>query len=267
MVRISAAIAILASTFVCAAGECATNVPDKMQHVVVVFTQPKLDPKSFGAQPKDYMRAGTQFGRITEAEDPAMHIHQLLIVNAPDCWVCELDSKKAKHVITPVNEKVHFPIFPGRGPRNPLANKLAYLEFGNELEFFQKENAAKTEIKDAKGRTLDQYMLHLTPTLTLSLSVDPKTGKPAAINMNHKTQDLTLEYITYETLPFQASIFKPPSGLTIIEMGKAIPTTGNAGKQSIPGKPDDQTKQPTAPPAKPDDKSKPAAPPAPAKPK
>jgi len=240
MFRTAAAIALLASTSLCCTASWAATPPSQMQHIVIRYTEPKPEANSFGAQPKDYTRAGDSYGRVAEAPDPAMHLHQLLLINAPDCWICELYSKKGKHMLTPTNEMVRFPIFPGRGP---AAKKLLSLEFGKELEFFKQQHAAKTSAKDAKGQPIDQYSFPISADLTVVLNVDPKTSKPEMISMKHKAQAMTLEYVTYETVPFQASMFKPPAGIEITEVKvkqMAPPPANNAPTGAT--KPDDKAK-------------------------
>jgi hypothetical protein len=223
---ISTLLASLASATIWAAAGIAAAPPSQMQHVVVRYTEPKPEPNSFAGQPKEFMRAGEQYGRIAEAPDPAMHMHQLLIINAPDCWMCNLYEKKAKHLITTKDETVRLPIFPGRGP---AANKLVTLEFGKEFEFFKQQHVAKTHAKDAKGQAIDQYSFPVSADLTVVFTVDPKTNKPQTISMKHKAEAMTLQYVTYESLPFQASMFKPPQGMPVEEM-KVKQMTDNPGK-------------------------------------
>jgi hypothetical protein len=223
----------LASSSTWAAASFAAGPPSQMQHVVVRYTEPKPEPNSFAAQPKEFMRAGEQFGRIAEAPDPAMHMHQLLIINAPDCWICNLYAKNAKHLITTKDETVRLPIFPGRGP---AANKLLKLEFGKEFEFFKQQHVAKTSAKDTKGQAIDQYTFPVSASLTVVFTVDPKTNKPQTISMKNKTAAMTLEYVTYEMLPYQASLFKPPAGMPIEDMkvkpmtAATTPTSGGSAK-------------------------------------
>jgi hypothetical protein len=177
--------------------------------------EPAPEPGSFSAQAKTYWRAGRKFARIAEAEDPKNHIHGLAVISEPDAWMINLFDKSAKHMIDhgPTLD-VHLPIFPST---TAIKTKLEGLEFGNEMEFFRKNNATRASDEVVGDKATDRYDLRVGSS-KVTLWTDTQSKKPVRISQTKDMHTEAFEYLSYEDdLAFDPSLFRPPSGLTIEE--------------------------------------------------
>jgi outer membrane lipoprotein-sorting protein len=188
------------------------DVPKKMSKISVRGVEPAPEPGSFSAQAKTYWRAGTKYACIEEAEDRKNHIHGLAVISEPDAWMINLFDKSAKHMVDhgPTLD-VHLPIFPST---TAIKTKLDGLEFGNEVEFFKKNNAMQSD-EVVAGRAADRYDLRMGSS-RVTLWTDARSKKPVRISQTKDMQTESFEYLSYEDdLAFDPSLFRPPAGLTI----------------------------------------------------
>jgi len=168
--------------------------------------EPKQEPDSFEAQPKVTWRAGNRYARVAEAPDPKAHIHGLLIINEPNVWLINLYDKSVKHIVdTGRSLNVHIPVFPTQAG-------LKELELGRELSFFTKGYAARSQGEVIKGSATARYKITIGGA-TVILWIDVKSKTPVRIALIRGKQTVTLEYLAYEDLPFDASLFQPPPGI------------------------------------------------------
>jgi hypothetical protein len=185
--------------------------PKTMRKISIRGVEPKPDPSSFEAQPKVTWRAGNRYARVAEAPDPQAHVHGLLIINEPDVWLINLYDKSVKHIVdTGGSSVVHIPVFP---PEEKIAG-LKELELGRELSFFTKGHAARSHGEVIKGAATERYKMTVGG-VTVILWIDVKYKTPVRIALVRSKQTVTLEYIAYEDLPFDSSLFRPPPGLRI----------------------------------------------------
>ena len=182
-----------------------------MTKISVRLTSPQPPPGSFMAEPRTFWRAGTQYGRIAEATDYRNHIHELIVIHEPDVWMVNLYAKSAKHIVDQTPPlAVHMPVFAGAGEEKM---QIAQLEFGKELEFFTANHATQTPAT-LGGKQTKRYEATVAGE-TLILWVDSNTAKPVRISHVKSAETRTLDYLEFEELPFDASLFQLPKGISV----------------------------------------------------
>jgi len=182
------------------------EAPTTMRKISVRVVVPKPDPGSFQDQPKVTWRAGNRYARIAEAPDPQAHIHGLFIINEPDVWSINLYDQSVKHMADPgPTFNVHIPVF---RPEESIAG-FKELELGRELPFFRKNSAARSQGGVIGSAATDRYKMTVGAA-TAILWVNVKSKTPVRISLINGRQIVTFEYLAYEDLPFEASLFQPP---------------------------------------------------------
>lgn len=207
-----------------------TTVPKQMLHVSVKVTDPKPEPNSYGAQPKEYWSAGSHYLRTAEAPDPKQKLHQLFIINTPDIWVIEQFTKRAQHVTVSKDLPAINAIF---GGNDPVGKKTMRLQYGTEVQFFKDNKATVRKTKDAHGAPADKYSVKIEDAEFVLLT-QPGKEHPLSITKTQKGQSNTLEYVVFERIPFDKSLFELPKGLTVVEAHPAQPKLNKP--VSIPAK-------------------------------
>ena len=186
--------------------------PELMTKITTRLIEPAPSLGSFPAQPKTIWRAGTKYARIAEAPDPQHKIHGLVIVNEPDVWMINLFDKSGRHMVDPgPTFNAHLPIFeaaPG------AKTKVAEVEFGRELEFFTKNKAKRSAGEAISGRPTERYEVTIGDTRFV-LWTDTQLKKPLRVSCIQGNQTQTIEYLVYEELKFDPSLFQPPAGIAI----------------------------------------------------
>jgi hypothetical protein len=185
------------------------ETPTTMRKISVRAVEPKPDPGSFDEQPKVTWRAGNRYARVAEAPDPQGRIHGLLIVNEPDVWLINLYDQSVKHIVDPgPSFTAHIPVF---RPEASIAG-LKELELGQELSFFRKNSAARSQGRVIRSAATEQYKMTVGAA-TVILWINVKSQAPVRISLISGGKIVTLEYLAYEDLPFDASLFQPPPGI------------------------------------------------------
>ena len=187
------------------------ELPKSMRKISTRVIEPKMDPGSFAAQPKVAWRAGNRYARIAEAPDPGARIYVLSIINEPDVWLINLYDKSGKHILdTGPTTNAHIPIFP---PAWGVA-EFKELEFGREVLFFTKSHAARSEGEVIKGAATERNKVTVGSASAI-LWTGLKSKAPVRISLTNGEQTMTIDYLVYEDLPFDASLFQPPPGIRI----------------------------------------------------
>jgi hypothetical protein len=124
-----------------------------------------------------------------------------------------LYDRSGKHIIDPgPSLSVKIPIFQFLNePKSELQN----LELGKEMEFMT-AHAAKSTGTLLLGKKTNQYKVALNGG-NLTLWVDVETEKPVRIGYSKGAEMRTFEYLDYEYLPFDPSLFQPPAGIALVE--------------------------------------------------
>jgi hypothetical protein len=207
--RVPTFLALSASLF-CANASFAA--PAQVQHISV-RTKVFADKKWVESPIKQYWIQGTENARVEGLKDPGTRDPKISILTPSDYWHIDPVKKKAMHVLPDRKAPLHFQIVAAPGAANELLQNLTY---GNELSFFTAKHAAKAVVKGSSGANVDEYSIPVESGF-ISLQVEQKTNKPLQISLHDKDKQpkLLLQYVGYETIPFQVSLFKPPAGLTM----------------------------------------------------
>jgi len=212
-----------------------------MKHIVVKVVEPKMSPDSALSQPTEFWLAGTTYLHKKEALDKKRNKQKEAIVVSPDYWQIDLVSKTGTHVHEKKAKPVELPIF-----RTSSGSALVGLNFGNEIAFFEALRAKKvdpktvatkgksaeavltsndqsapkamqvTTKKNADGVEITEYRLPLDTRLIV-FEVDQKTHTPLSIRIRSEKSGKTMkmQYLTYETVPFNPAAFKPEPNLKV----------------------------------------------------
>lgn len=186
----------------------ASETPDKMLKMTMQLVDTKSSARVALSRPQTFYRAGTEYLRVEESLDEAHHMHQLVIHNKNDLWGIELERKEGQHFVGQSNKTVHvsLPIMVVRKD-----DWLNGLEFGNELSFVKANGAKRTTDKDTTIYTVDKNSDQII------LAVNTASEKPLWISLERGKAKYKFEYLTYESIDFDPSKFKPSPEIKIVE--------------------------------------------------
>ncbi|MBV9158776.1 MAG: hypothetical protein JO097_21130 [Acidobacteriaceae bacterium] len=191
--------------------------PATMIKMVVRLIGPQVRPRSFAAIPKTIYRAGRHYARIEDAPDARQGVQKVTIIAEPDAYSVNLIDKKGTHAIDQGGPNdLHLPVVLPFDPKHRLTN-LDRLEFGDEYDFFQDAGAVKEAGPIINAKPTDSYMLK-TAEGKATLIVKSGTQIPIKLAWQTKEGTYTYEYISYDELPFDASLFTKPAGITYKEI-------------------------------------------------
>jgi hypothetical protein len=201
----------------------AQDVPKTMTKITVQLDGPEVPQDSFARKPKTMYRAGGTYCRAEEAADPEHNIQGLLIVNEPDAWMVNLATKTAQHTVDPgPTFHCHLPIFSGPVPNTPDDVDYAKLglEFGHELEYFQKMGAARQDPGPIlqKQQTV-AYYLDMGGT-RFALFTYGSNEFPLLVAHTVGNKGEMFWYSGYGRVPFDPKLFAKPEGITITEASR-----------------------------------------------
>lgn len=94
--------------------------------------------------------------------------------------------------------------------------KLNELEFGRELEFFTANHATRSAKEVLDGQPTDRCEVTVSGQ-RLVLWIDSKTEKPVRISLVKGMETQTIEYLSYDELPFDPLLFQPPVGIALVD--------------------------------------------------
>ncbi|QIF02390.1 hypothetical protein [Roseimicrobium sp. ORNL1] len=175
---------------------------------------PKIQPDSFAAKPKILYIGGTTYSRMEEQADPLLGIHGLIVVAEPDIWMVNLIPRVAQHIVDPgPTFNTHHNILDRNAPE-----EFSTLEFGKEVEFFRSHQAASLTPQSLDGQRCDaSEFRHADYRIVLFTRAD--TQKPFHLDVFRDDKPyFSIRYLTYERdLPFDPELFKPPTGVKIVE--------------------------------------------------
>lgn len=211
-------LALLALSFPALAQQAAqTKLPETMTKIVVRLMGPGIKPGSFAALPKTIYRAGEHYARIEDPPDAKQRVQKLTIIDEPDAYSINLIDRKGMHVIDQGGPNdLHLPIVLPFDPKHTLG-KLDRIEFGAEYEFFKQAGVRKLAGPAINAKPTDVYQLR-TSQGTATLTLRGGTEVPVYISWQTIEGTYKYEYITYEEIPFDASLFGKPSGIQMREI-------------------------------------------------
>lgn len=187
--------------------------PKTMTRMNVRITAPDIKAGSYAALPKLIYRAGAKYARMENAPDVRSKIEKITIIAEPDAYSVNLIDKTGTHAIDQGGPNdLHLPMVLPFDPNHKLG-KLDRLEFGDELEFFQKSGGAKSAGPIVNGKPTDKYLLGSAELITRSNS-----EVPVFVTWKMKDGTYRYEYSSYEDVPFDAQLFSRPAGVKFREI-------------------------------------------------
>jgi hypothetical protein len=207
-------LAAIFSTLLIVSPALAVEAPTEMQHIVAKYQESTNEHSEYT---KEYWRSGRLYGRENGPSEPD---HQEVLMFGPhDFWLIEMKKKRAGHMKTAQAPDVRLHVVKGNGNTPKL---LSDLEFGSETAFFQKHQASTSKKRDLNGAEITEYSMPIGNKIA-TLDVDASTLKPKRIEITRPRDKKrwTISYLVYETLPFSAAVFTPPSGLTVSKIDQS----------------------------------------------
>ena len=197
------------------AGDADQQAPATMMKAVVRLSGPRIKAGSQAAMPKTIYRAGPHYARIEDPPNAREQMQKLTIIAEPDAYSVNLMDKKGTHAIDQGGaDDLHLPVvFDPTGKLKSL-NKL---EFGEEFTFFQAAEASQEAGPIINSKPTDAYKMK-TETGSATLVVKSGTHVPIKLSWETKDGPYTYEFITYEEMPFDSSLFMKPKGITFREI-------------------------------------------------
>jgi hypothetical protein len=199
-------------------GFCADGAPSKMIHLIAQMSGTDIPPGAFAGKPKAMWRASNTYCRIDEEPDPEQGIHLRIIMNEPDSWLVDLASNRAKHMVDAgPTFNCRMPIF--AFDMAMAKGKIGELEFGRELEFFQKNGAKKIDGPQLESFKASYYDLAVDGML-LKLVERVDIHVPILIALVQGKKKVTqVRYLLWDDqVPFKADLFARPTGMTMEEV-------------------------------------------------
>jgi hypothetical protein len=197
----------------------AQQPPKIMTKMVVQLDSPDAPASSFAAKPKTMFRAGTQFCRTEEEPDPEHGIHGLVIINEPDAWLVNLESKSAQHMVDPgPTFNCRMPVFAPLISNLPVeeAKQIGALEFGYELEFFKNKGATPHPGGVLQTKETMAYKLNFGDS-TVALFTYGTPERPLAAAWTRGEKHAIFWYSGYGDLDFDPKLFAKPEHVKIDE--------------------------------------------------
>lgn len=197
-------------------GFCAADPPRTMIHAIVQMSGTDIPEGSFATKPKTIWRATNSYCRSDEEPDPAQGLHLRIIMSEPDSWLVDLANNRAKHMVDPgPTFNCRLPIFAFN--MEMLKSKVGGLEYGHEIEFFQKNGAKQVDGPALESFKANYYKLALDGmVLVLVERVDIHV--PIQIGLLQGEKITNVRYLLWEDqIPFKAELFAKPGGVNIEE--------------------------------------------------
>jgi len=187
--------------------------PKKLFNAVYKCIPPGIDNYCSNGRLASTFRLGEKYGRIDAQQDYQRKEHITIIVNEPDVWIIEKNSKTAKHVVDQGPTYIYRqPIFSNTSIKSDF---IRTIELGCETKSLIEAGAKKITIEDKTIGKLDalQY-LEGSEELILYLS----NGTPIQLEYYRNNKRLGgLKYLVYqENLSFKKGLFKLPNDIKII---------------------------------------------------
>jgi hypothetical protein len=191
--------------------------PTTMTKMVVRLMGPGIRPGSFPALPRTIYRAGAHYARFENPPDARQHIQKVTIIAEPDAYSINLTDKKGTHVIDQGGPNdLHLPVVLPFDPKHKLP-ELDRLEFGDEVDFFERAGARKVAGPIINAKLTDAYQLRTAQGIA-TLVVRSETHVPVKLSWQTPEGTYTYEYIIYEDVPFDPHIFAKIPGVTYREI-------------------------------------------------
>jgi hypothetical protein len=144
-------------------------------------------------------------------------VHLKLIMNEPDAWLVDLANNRAKHMVdSGPTFNCRMPIFAFN--MEMVKGKIGELEYGHELEFFQKNGAKQIDGPELDSFKVNYYELTVD-NMVLKLVERVDIHVPIMIGLVQGEKTTMVRYLLWEDdVPFKADLFAKPSGVKMEEV-------------------------------------------------
>lgn len=203
-------------------GQEPNEQPQTMTRMNVRIMGPDIKPGSYAALPKLIYRAGAKYARMENAPDARSGIEKVTIIAEPDAYSVDLMDRTGTHAIDQGGPNdLHLPMVLPFDPTHKMG-VLDRLEFGDELEFFQKAGAKKSAGPIVNSKPTDLYSLDVKGAMARLIT---RQGSEVPIFLSWKTREGTYkyEYSSYEDVPFDLKLFSRPNGIKFREIPPPAP--------------------------------------------
>ena len=138
-------------------------------------------------------------------------------MNEPDAWLVDLANNRAQHLVDPgPTFNCRMPIFAFDSAM--AKGKVGELEFGRELEFFQKNGAKQVDGPQLESFKANYYELTVDG-LVLKLVERVDIHAPILIGLVQREKKTQVRYLLWEDqVPFKIELFAKPTGVKMEEV-------------------------------------------------
>ncbi len=198
----------------------AQQAPKTMTKMEVILQASDVVPGSFATKPKVMYRAGTKYCRIEESPDEEHKIHGLVIISEPDVWMINSADKSGRHLVdSGPTYNCRLPLFDVVGLMLPSeeAKPISELEFGQEIEFFQRHGATPHPGGVMQSKQTTAYKLQFGES-SLGLFTSGTPERPLAVAWIHGGKNKIYWFSGYGQLDFDAKLFAKPQDVKVEEV-------------------------------------------------
>lgn len=195
----------------------AQQSPKTMTKVEVILQSADAPAGSFAAKPKVIYRAGNRYCRIEEAPDPDHDIHGVVIINEPNFWMVNLATKTAQHGVDPgPSFNCRLPLFANQVLKLPEneGKKLGELEFGQEMEFFQKNGVTPQKGPLLQSKDTRVYRMAIGDS-SVALFTYGTPERPLSVAWRHGDENVIYWYSGFGQLDFDVTLFSKPEHVKV----------------------------------------------------
>ena len=176
-----------------------------------------IETATFAGKPKTMWRASNSYCRTDEEPDLEHGLHLRTVMNEPDAWLVDLANNRAKHMVDPgPTVNCRMPIF--AFDMAMVKGKIGELEFGRELDFFQKNGAKQIDGPQLESFKANYYELKVDG-MVLRLVERADIHAPILIGLAQGERITKVRYLLWDDqVPFKVDLFAKPTGMNIEEV-------------------------------------------------
>lgn len=209
-------IVLILSTAARAGAADKTCAPEKLFNAMYECIPPGIDKSCLISRLASTFRLGEKYGRIDAEHNYRRKEHITIIVNEPDVWIIEKNSKTAKHLLDQGPNYIYRqPIFSYKSVKSDF---IRTIEFGCEKRWLIEAGAKKVTTGDKASGVLEAlHYIEGPEELILFLS----KGRPVQLEYYRKNKRLGgIKYLMYrEFSSFKKGLFELPNDIEIVSEG------------------------------------------------
>lgn len=187
-----------------AVAECA---PDRLVRIETQDVSPHVLTGSTPREPLVTYRLGNGRARLEEGPNPETGLHRLVVTNAPNVWVVDLNSRTGEHGIDPDKpSKVRLPLFADFD----VPPDVSALELGCETEFISRIATAHDRVETPNGVGVKHSLRSGRWKVALVTRENENLPMAAFLSLDEKVVQ-AIRYRSYQVLEsVPDGLFDPP---------------------------------------------------------